>query len=157
MIKMSIRNAKTKTSQPIQKQSNKFWFWRTQLTTNSRIIIQNFVYQVITIFMQDFMVYLKNTKQTFLFRPIVSACGTSTYKLAKFLTKLLHQYCGNNVSFIMDSKDPVHSLKEQTVAPNEILVCFDVSQLFTSLPVSVVVEEINREFTEHIEEVWTIS
>ena len=35
-------------------------------------------------------------KTRFAFRSIVSASGTSTYKLAKFLAKIVHWYCGNN-------------------------------------------------------------
>ena len=38
------------------------------------------------------------------FRPIVSACGTSTYKVTKFLTKILQWYCGNNFSFVKDNR-----------------------------------------------------
>ena len=38
-------------------------------------------------------------------RPIVSACGTSTYNLAKYLTKILKVYVGHSSSFVKDSKD----------------------------------------------------
>ena len=37
-------------------------------------------------------------------RPIVSACGTATYQLAKFLTKILKKYTGITPSFVKDSK-----------------------------------------------------
>ena len=36
--------------------------------------------------------------------PIVSACGTATYQLAKFLTKILQRYTGITPSFVKDSK-----------------------------------------------------
>ena len=38
----------------------------------------------------------------------------------------------------------------QKVAPDETLVSFNVSTLFTSIPVVVALEVINRKFAEHI-------
>ena len=69
------------------------------------------------------------------FRPIVSACGTSMYKLANCLTKILQQYCGNNFPFVQNSKGLVESIKEQNVAADKTLVSFDVSALCTIIPV----------------------
>ena len=37
--------------------------------------------------------------------PIVSACGTATYNTAKFITKILQNYCGKTPSFVKDSTD----------------------------------------------------
>ena len=37
--------------------------------------------------------------------PIVPACGTATYQLAKFLTKILQSYTGIMLSFVKDSKN----------------------------------------------------
>ena len=42
--------------------------------------------------------------------PIVSACGTSTYNLAKYLTKILKVYIGHS-SFVKDSKDLMDKLQ----------------------------------------------
>ena len=36
--------------------------------------------------------------------PIVSACGTTNYQLAKFLTKILQRYTGITPSFVKNSK-----------------------------------------------------
>ena len=38
---------------------------------------------------------LKIHKNNMPMHPIVSACGTSTYNTAKFITKILQNYCGN--------------------------------------------------------------
>ena len=51
---------------------------------------------------------------------------------------------------IIDNRGLAESLKEQKVAPDETLVCFDVSVLFTSSPVPVALEVINGKFTHHI-------
>ena len=75
-----------------------------------------------------------------------------TYRLAKFLTKILQQFCGNNLSFIKDSKSLAELIKGQKVAPDETLVSFSVSALFTSIPVPAALEVINRNFMEHIDE-----
>ena len=37
-------------------------------------------------------------------QPIASACGTGTYQLAKFLTKILKRYTGITPTFVKDSK-----------------------------------------------------
>ena len=68
---------------------------------------------------------------------MVSAHGTSLHKLARFLTKILQQYCGNDFSFVKDRKGLAESLKEQNVASDEALVSFDVRALFSSIPVPV--------------------
>ena len=52
------------------------------------------------------------------FSPIVLVCDTSTYKLTKFLTKTLQQYCGNDFSSVKDSKVLAETLREQNVVPD---------------------------------------
>ena len=82
---------------------------------------------------------------------IVSACGNVTYQLAKFLTKILQKYTGMPPSFIKDSKGFSQYLRSVHLGKDEVLVCFDVSALFTSILVPTALEVINRLFTEHIE------
>ena len=67
---------------------------------------------------------------------IVSACGTATYNTAKFITKILQNHCGKISSFVKDSTDFIKNIKHLSINPEEeILVSFDVSALFTSIPV----------------------
>ena len=64
--------------------------------------------------------------------PIVSACGTATYNNAKFITKILQNYCGKTSSFVKDSTDFIQKIKHLSINPEEeTLVSFDVSALFT--------------------------
>ena len=84
--------------------------------------------------------------------PIVSACGTATYQLAKFLTKILQRYTGITPSFVKDSKSFSDHLKLVKISGEEELVSFDISALFTSIPVPTALDIINRLFTEHIED-----
>ena len=83
-------------------------------------------------------------------RPIISACGTSTYKLSKFLTTILQKYTGKNFSFVKDSKGLAKSLKGKTINSDETIFSVDVSALFTSIPVPVALAAINRKITTHI-------
>ena len=48
------------------------------------------------------------------------------------------------------SKRLAKSLKEQKISLDETVLSFDVSALFISIPVPVVLGVINRKFTEHI-------
>ena len=68
--------------------------------------------------------------------PIVSACGTSTYNLAKYLIRIIKVYVGHTSSFVKDSKDHMDKLKSIELQDNEELVSFDVSALFTSISVN---------------------
>ena len=43
--------------------------------------------------------------------PIVSACGIAIYNTAKFITKILQNYCGKTSSFIKDGTDFIKKIK----------------------------------------------
>ena len=76
--------------------------------------------------------------------PIVSDCDTATFNTAKFITKILQNYFGKTSSFVKDSTDFIQKIKHLSINPEEeTLVSFDVSALFTSIPVPVVLQVIN--------------
>ena len=76
--------------------------------------------------------------------PIVSACGIATYNTAKFITKILQNYCGKTSSFVKDSTDFIQKIKHLSMnQEEETLVSFDVSAPFTSIPVSVTLQVTN--------------
>ena len=54
--------------------------------------------------------------------PIVSTCGTATYQLAKFLTKILQRFTGVTLSFVKDSKSFSEHLRSVHISEDEELV-----------------------------------
>ena len=66
------------------------------------------------------------------------------------MTRVIQQYCGNNFSFVEDRKGLAECLIDQKVASDETLISFDVSALFTNIPVPAALEFINGKFPEHI-------
>ena len=68
-------------------------------------------------------------------RPIVSSCGSVTYGVAKELAKILKPLVGKSPHHINSTQDFVEQAKHITLAPGECLSSYDVSALFTSVPV----------------------
>ena len=80
--------------------------------------------------------------------PIVSACGTAAYNTAKFITTILQNYCGKTSSFVKDSTNFRKKIKHLSINPEEeTIVSFDVSALFTSIPVLVALHIINSKIS----------
>ena len=68
-------------------------------------------------------------------RPIVYSCGSVTYGVAKEHTKILKPLVGKSPHHINSTHDFVEQVKHINLAPWECLSCYDVSALFTSVPV----------------------
>ena len=68
-------------------------------------------------------------------RPIVSSCRSVTYGMAKELAKILKPLVGKSPHHINSTQDFVEQGKHITLACGECLSSYDVSALFTSVPV----------------------
>ena len=91
---------------------------------------------------------LKMHKNNMSMCPIVSACGTATYNTAKFITKILQNYCGKTLSFVKDSTDFIKKIEHLSINPEEeTLILFDVNAHFTSIPVPVALQVINSKIS----------
>ena len=68
-------------------------------------------------------------------RLIVSNCGSVTYGVAKELAKILKPLVGKSPHHVNSTQDVVKQALHITLAPGEFLCSYDVSALFTSVPV----------------------
>ena len=67
----------------------------------------------------------------------MSRCGSVTYGVAKELTKILKPLVGKSPHHINSTQDFVEQVKHITLTPGECLSSYDVSALFTSVPVDL--------------------
>ena len=68
-------------------------------------------------------------------RPIVSSCGSVTYGVAKELAKILKPLVGKSPHHIHSTQDFVEQAKHFKLESGECLSSYDVSALFTSVPI----------------------
>ena len=70
-----------------------------------------------------------------LLRPIVSSCGSVAYGMAMVLTKILKPLVGKTPLHINITQDSVGQVNKVTLLPGECLSSYDITALFTSVPV----------------------
>ena len=68
-------------------------------------------------------------------RPIVWCIGSPTYQLSKHITSLISPLGGLTSSHLKNSRHFTETMESVHVESDEILVIFDVSSLFTNVPV----------------------
>ena len=68
-------------------------------------------------------------------RPIVSSRGSVTYGVFKVLSKVLKLLVGKSPHHIQSTGDFVTKAKRFTLQPGECLSSYDVTSLFTSVPI----------------------
>ena len=68
-------------------------------------------------------------------RPIISSIGTVTYNTAKELAKILKPLVGLSKHHVHNTRDFVEQLKEMRLEKEESMVSYDVTALFTSVPI----------------------
>ena len=80
-------------------------------------------------------------------RPIVASRGSITYGVARHVADILSPLVGKNGYALNNSEDMVNSLNNCTLQEDDILVSFDVTALFTKVPVDKSVEIIHDRLT----------
>ena len=68
-------------------------------------------------------------------RPIVASRGSLTYNIARYVADILSPIVGKNGFALKNSAEMVKELKECHLDETDVLVSFDVTALFTSVPV----------------------
>ena len=69
------------------------------------------------------------------FRPIVSSRGSVTYWVAKVLSKVLKPLVGKSPHHVQSTSDFVNKAKKITLQLGGCLTWYDVTALFTSVPI----------------------
>nr|VZI44706.1 unnamed protein product [Spirometra erinaceieuropaei] len=85
-------------------------------------------------------------------RPIVSLKGTPTYGLAKWLFQRLKFLTSDSNTTVSSSTQFLEKLKGVSLLPSDIMVSFDVTSLFTSIPQDLAVETIELLLREKYDE-----
>ena len=81
-------------------------------------------------------------------RPIVLSRGSLTYGVAKVLAKILRPLVGKSPHHIQSTKDFVTKRNMVTLLLGECLSSYDVSELFTSVPIDPALNMI-KDLLEH--------
>ncbi|GJQ82875.1 hypothetical protein Trydic_g2613 [Trypoxylus dichotomus] len=68
-------------------------------------------------------------------RLIMSTIDSPTYHLVKYLSRILKEYTGNTPSHVLNSTHYVELIFEITIQPTDLLISFDVTSLFTKVPI----------------------
>ena len=77
----------------------------------------------------------KVRKQGAPLRPNVASRGSITYELAKLLAQIVSPLVGKNGYALKNSAEMVEELSNITLGSEDVLVSFDVTALFTKVPV----------------------
>ena len=88
---------------------------------------------------------VKTHKQGNPMRPIISSVGSIAYKLSKFLVKTLSPLLGTiSNSHLKNSVDLVDKLNNLAITSDHRMVSFDVTSLFTKVPIDDLLEYLSR-------------
>ncbi|XP_037299336.1 uncharacterized protein LOC119190756 [Manduca sexta] len=76
-------------------------------------------------------------------RPIVSQIDSPTYKTSRYMSDILQPLTGKTASYIKDSTHFIQQLANVRLADEELMVSFDVTSLFTNVPVEDTLHRID--------------
>ena len=95
---------------------------------------------------------VKTHKDGFPMRPIISTVGSATYKLSKYLVNLLTPLVGNiSNSHIKNNSDLTLKLNENYPNYKFKLVSFNVTSLFTKVPIEDLLFYLKPELEKRME------
>ena len=81
-------------------------------------------------------------------RPIVSCIGSPSYQLSKYIASIISPLAGKTSSHVLNSKHFAETMRDVTIGEDESLVSFDVTSLFTNVPIGEAVEIIRDRLRE---------
>ena len=77
-------------------------------------------------------------------RPIVSSRGSISYEVAKELSRILRPLVGKSPHHIKNTGDFVQQVRGIILQPTECITSYDVSALFTSVPIESAITIIRK-------------
>ena len=83
-------------------------------------------------------------KAGFSLRPIISSRGSATYETAKELAKIIKPLVGRSPHHVQNNKDFLESIRNIKLQPDECIMSYDVSALFTSIPIDPAIKIIQK-------------
>ena len=86
-------------------------------------------------------------------RPIVSGVGSVSEGCAKHLSKILNSVKGKNGHAVKNSAEFVEIIKNLEVPPGRKMLSFDVSALFTSIPIDFALQAVRSKLSQ--DNSWT--
>ena len=81
-------------------------------------------------------------------RPIVSSRGSISYEVAKELARILRPLVGKSPHHIKNTGDFVQQVRGITLKPTECITSYDVSALFTSVPIEPAITIIRKKLED---------
>ena len=87
-------------------------------------------------------------KQSVPLRPIVSCIGSPSYKLSKCIASIISPLAGKTSSHVLNSTHFAETMRDVSVGSDESLVSFDVTSLFTNVPIEEAVGVIRDKLRE---------
>ena len=81
-------------------------------------------------------------------RPIVSNVGSITHPAAKYLANILSPLVGHTKHHVKNSSEFADKIKNLEVPPGQKLVSYDVTSLFTSIPVAEAIKTVRAKLEQ---------
>ena len=77
-------------------------------------------------------------------RPIISSRRSATYETAKELAKIIKPLVGRCPHHVQNNKDFLESIRNIKLQPDKCIMSYDVSALFTSIPIDPAIKIIQK-------------
>ena len=81
-------------------------------------------------------------------RPIISSRGSATYETAKELANIIKPLVGRSPHHVQNNKAFLENIKDIKLQPDECMMSYDVSALFTSIPIDPAIKTIRKQLEE---------
>ena len=81
-------------------------------------------------------------------RPIISSTGAATYNTAKELARILKPLVGSSNHHVQNTRDFIEQIKDVRLRDGDCIISYDVTSLFTSVPIKPVLDIIQQRLTK---------